>query len=94
MFGDCSVRSQEQKEEFIGEWDMANSKYEYVKSFEVEDEVMPPNLIVVRIDGRGFRRWGAELLFWSLSIWESKEIEMLEKGMFSNIIAVFWGKKN
>lgn len=57
MFGDCSVRSQEQKEEFIGEWDMANSKYEYVKSFEVEDEVMPPNLIVVRIDGRGFRRF-------------------------------------
>ena len=56
MFGDCSVRSQEQKEEFTGEWDMANSKYEYVKSFEVEDEVMPPNLIVVRIDGRGFRR--------------------------------------
>lgn len=57
MFGDCSVRSQEQKEEFTGEWDMANSKYEYVKSFEVEDEVMPPNLIVVRIDGRGFRRF-------------------------------------
>lgn len=35
---------------------MANSKYEYVKSFEVEDEVVPPNLIVVRIDGRGFGR--------------------------------------
>ncbi|KAF8376724.1 hypothetical protein HHK36_031608 [Tetracentron sinense] len=36
---------------------MANSKYEYVKSFEVEDEVMLPNLIVVRIDGRHFRRF-------------------------------------
>ncbi|KAA3452589.1 tRNA(His) guanylyltransferase 1-like isoform X1 [Gossypium australe] len=36
---------------------MANSKYEYVKSFEVEDEVMPPNLIVVHIDGRDFRRF-------------------------------------
>ncbi|KAJ7946280.1 tRNA(His) guanylyltransferase [Quillaja saponaria] len=36
---------------------MANSKYEYVKSFEVEDEVMFPNLIVVRIDGRHFRRF-------------------------------------
>ncbi|PON85652.1 tRNAHis guanylyltransferase Thg [Trema orientale] len=35
---------------------MANSKYEYVKSFEVEDEVMFPNLVVVRIDGRDFRR--------------------------------------
>lgn len=36
-------------------FDMANSKYEYVKSFEVEDEVMFPNLVVVRIDGRDFR---------------------------------------
>ncbi|CAA7027316.1 unnamed protein product [Microthlaspi erraticum] len=33
---------------------MANSKYEYVKSFELEDEVMLPNLMVVRIDGRDF----------------------------------------
>ncbi|WCJ41181.1 tRNA(His) guanylyltransferase 1 [Euphorbia peplus] len=33
---------------------MANSKYEYVKSFEVEDELMLPNIIVVRIDGRKF----------------------------------------
>ncbi|KAM7507344.1 hypothetical protein LguiA_017797 [Lonicera macranthoides] len=36
---------------------MANSSYEYVKSFEVEDEVMLPNLIVLRIDGRNFRRF-------------------------------------
>ncbi|KAF7825594.1 tRNA(His) guanylyltransferase 2-like [Senna tora] len=36
---------------------MANSKYEYVKSFEVEDEVMFPNLIVVRINGRNFTRF-------------------------------------
>ncbi|KAI3711278.1 hypothetical protein L2E82_41253 [Cichorium intybus] len=36
---------------------MANSKYEYVKSFEIEDEVMYPNLIVVRIDGRNFERF-------------------------------------
>ncbi|KAL6518512.1 tRNA-His guanylyltransferase [Orobanche gracilis] len=35
---------------------MAKSKYEYVKSFELEDEIMPPNIIVVRIDGRDFRR--------------------------------------
>lgn len=33
---------------------MANSKYEYVKSFEVEDEVMPPNLIIVRIEAFNF----------------------------------------
>ncbi|KAL6976545.1 tRNA-His guanylyltransferase, variant 2 [Sarracenia purpurea var. burkii] len=38
---------------------MANSKYEYVKSFEIEDEVMPPNLIVVRIEGRNFHRFSA-----------------------------------
>ncbi|KAL3646843.1 tRNA-His guanylyltransferase [Castilleja foliolosa] len=36
---------------------MANSKYEYVKSFEVEDEIMPPNIIVVRVDGHDFRRF-------------------------------------
>ncbi|XP_056850537.1 tRNA(His) guanylyltransferase 1-like isoform X2 [Raphanus sativus] len=36
---------------------MANSKYEYVKSFELEDEVMFPNLIVVRINGRDFSRF-------------------------------------
>lgn len=35
---------------------MANSKYEYVKSFELEDEVMLPNLMLVRIDGRDFTR--------------------------------------
>ncbi|KAJ0745516.1 putative tRNA(His) guanylyltransferase [Helianthus annuus] len=39
---------------------MANSKYEYVKSFESEDEVMYPNLIVVRIDGRNFARHGTQ----------------------------------
>ncbi|KAJ6686939.1 hypothetical protein OIU79_016644 [Salix purpurea] len=36
---------------------MANSKYEYVKSFEVEDEIMFPNLIVVRVGGRHFQRF-------------------------------------
>ncbi|KAL7591363.1 hypothetical protein Lser_V15G31799 [Lactuca serriola] len=36
---------------------MANSKYEYVKSFEIEDEVMYPNLVVVRIDGCNFERF-------------------------------------
>ncbi|VFQ98172.1 unnamed protein product [Cuscuta campestris] len=36
---------------------MANSKYEYVKSFEVEDEVMIPNIIVVHIDGRNFQKF-------------------------------------
>ncbi|KAH7860437.1 hypothetical protein Vadar_013408 [Vaccinium darrowii] len=42
---------------------MANSKYEYVKSFEEEDEVMLPNLIVVRIEGRDFRRFSDDHKF-------------------------------
>ncbi|XP_057971564.1 tRNA(His) guanylyltransferase 1-like isoform X2 [Malania oleifera] len=54
-FGCCSARRIKAKEVF--DVDMANSKYEYVKSFEVEDEVMLPNLIVVRIYGRDFRRF-------------------------------------
>ncbi|KAL2528077.1 tRNA(His) guanylyltransferase 1 [Forsythia ovata] len=36
---------------------MANSKYEYVKSFEVEDEIMLPIIIVVHIDNRDFSRF-------------------------------------
>lgn len=36
---------------------MANSKYEYVKSFELEDRLLPLTWIVVRIDGRSFHRF-------------------------------------
>lgn len=36
---------------------MANSKYEYVKSFEVEDRLLPLTWIVIRIDGRSFHRF-------------------------------------
>ncbi|KAH7277077.1 hypothetical protein KP509_39G033400 [Ceratopteris richardii] len=36
---------------------MANSKYEYVKSFEVEDRLLPCTWVVVRIDGRSFHRF-------------------------------------
>ncbi|GAB2215880.1 hypothetical protein Drorol1_Dr00023639 [Drosera rotundifolia] len=42
---------------------MAKSKYEYVKEFEVRDEVMLPNLIVVRVDGHDFRIFCAEHKF-------------------------------
>ncbi|PWY92011.1 tRNA guanylyltransferase [Aspergillus heteromorphus CBS 117.55] len=35
---------------------MANSKYEYVKSFEQPDLLLPNTWIVVRIDGRGFHK--------------------------------------
>ena len=35
---------------------MANSKYEYVKAFELSDNLLPHTWIVVRIDGRGFTR--------------------------------------
>ncbi|CAI0556151.1 unnamed protein product [Linum tenue] len=36
---------------------MANSKYEYVKSFEVEDEIALPSIIVVRLHARDFVRF-------------------------------------
>jgi tRNA(His) guanylyltransferase len=36
---------------------MANSKYEYVKDFEVVDNLMPHTWIVIRIDGRGFTKY-------------------------------------
>ncbi|OJJ74320.1 hypothetical protein ASPBRDRAFT_193048 [Aspergillus brasiliensis CBS 101740] len=35
---------------------MANSKYEYVKSFEQPDALLPNTWVVVRIDGRGFHK--------------------------------------
>ncbi|MCL7025490.1 hypothetical protein MKW94_003383 [Papaver nudicaule] len=39
---------------------MANSKYEYVKSFEVETKLMPSTWIVLRIDGRHFHQFSDE----------------------------------
>ncbi|KAI3220671.1 hypothetical protein DTO012A9_10140 [Penicillium roqueforti] len=35
---------------------MANSRFEYVKSFEQPDVLLPSTWIVVRIDGRGFHK--------------------------------------
>ncbi|KAI1926002.1 tRNA-His guanylyltransferase [Ophidiomyces ophidiicola] len=42
---------------------MANSKYEYVKSFERDDILLPNTWIVVRIDGRGFHKFSARYGF-------------------------------
>ncbi|KAJ8620990.1 hypothetical protein MRB53_029519 [Persea americana] len=39
---------------------MANSKYEYVKSFESNDKLMPSTWIVVRIDGHGFKKFSED----------------------------------
>lgn len=36
---------------------MANSKYEYVRHFELADHMLPSTWLVVRIDGRGFHRF-------------------------------------
>jgi len=36
---------------------MANSKYEYVKKYELDDTLLPGCFIVVRIDGKGFTRF-------------------------------------
>lgn len=35
---------------------MANSKYEYVKGFELDDTLLPDCFIVLRIDGKGFTK--------------------------------------
>jgi tRNA(His) guanylyltransferase len=37
-------------------FNMANSKYEYVRHFELADNMLPNTWLVVRIDGRGFHR--------------------------------------
>ncbi|MCJ1421478.1 tRNA-His guanylyltransferase [Xylographa parallela] len=42
---------------------MANSKYEYVKSFEKSDILLPFTYIVVRIDGRGFHKFSTKYGF-------------------------------
>lgn len=36
---------------------MAKSKYEYVKTFELEDKILPNTWIVVRLDGKNFTRF-------------------------------------
>lgn len=36
---------------------MANSKFEYVRNFEIEDKVLPNCWIVVRVDGRNFHKF-------------------------------------
>ncbi|KAK0533920.1 tRNA-His guanylyltransferase [Tilletia horrida] len=39
---------------------MANSKYAYVRSFELPDPVLPNTYMVVRIDGKGFHEFSAQ----------------------------------
>jgi len=34
---------------------MANSKYEYVKNFELDDRLLPDCWLVVRVDGKQFK---------------------------------------
>lgn len=36
---------------------MAKSKYEYVKTFEIEEKLLPNCWLVVRIDGKGFHKF-------------------------------------
>ncbi|KAF5179624.1 tRNA(His) guanylyltransferase [Thalictrum thalictroides] len=69
---------------------MANSKYEYVKSFEVVDKLLPNTWIVVRIDGRNFHRFSDENEFnkpndvQALNLMNSCAVAMLEE--FTDII--------
>ena len=39
---------------------MAGSKYEYVRSFEQPDALLPATYVVIRVDGHGFTRFTAE----------------------------------
>lgn len=36
---------------------MANSRFDYVRSFETDDTLLPNCWIVVRIDGKGFHKF-------------------------------------
>jgi tRNA(His) 5'-end guanylyltransferase len=36
---------------------MANSRFEYVRNFELADNLLPSTYLVVRIDGKGFHRY-------------------------------------
>lgn len=36
---------------------MANSRYEYVKNYELDDRILPNCWIVVRLDGKGFHKF-------------------------------------
>ncbi|GAB4834626.1 tRNA-His guanylyltransferase [Ancistrocladus abbreviatus] len=64
---------------------MANSKYEYVKQFETEDEIMVPNIIIVQINGRDFQRFSEIHEFQrpndeqALNLMNSCAISMLEE---------------
>ncbi|CAF9920334.1 tRNA-His guanylyltransferase [Imshaugia aleurites] len=42
---------------------MANSKYEYVKTFEQSTSLLPNTYMIVRIDGRGFHKLSAKYKF-------------------------------
>lgn len=39
---------------------MANSRYEYVKSYETDDKILPNVWIVVRVDGKGFHKFSKD----------------------------------
>ena len=42
---------------------MANSKFEYIRTFELEDRLLQDLFFVVRIDGRSFHKYFCTL-FW------------------------------
>ncbi|ODQ66128.1 tRNAHis guanylyltransferase [Nadsonia fulvescens var. elongata DSM 6958] len=42
---------------------MANSRFEYVKSFERESYLLPSSWIVIRVDGRGFHKFSDKYKF-------------------------------
>lgn len=63
---------------------MACSKYEYVKSYELDDKIMPNVWIVVRIDGKGFTKFTTKHKFEKPN--DIKGIYILETKIYINNI--------
>ncbi|KAL5728464.1 tRNA(His) guanylyltransferase [Ranunculus cassubicifolius] len=72
---------------------MANSKYEYVKNFEVDNKLLPNTWIVVRIDGRHFHQFSDKHEFekpndvQALNLMNSCAVALLEE--FPDIIFAY-----
>ncbi|KAG5611863.1 hypothetical protein H5410_023144 [Solanum commersonii] len=67
---------------------MANNKYEYVKCFEVDDEVMYPNIIVVQIDGRDFGSFSEKHGFEKPN--DDKALNLINDCAFKTVIPFFF----
>lgn len=62
---------------------MANSKFEYVKKFEIDDSVLPNCWLVIRIDGRAFHKYGmtasSSIIMTYISLYRFSDVHKFEK---------------